>query len=77
VKGIENRRAKVYAPTFPWAPLSVVMRVLPLPLASKLTPPRGIIRPLAYRQGPLQPGRRVTIWPVPPRISEPLSLTAH
>ena len=42
VAGIEKRRASVYAPTFPWAPLSVVMRVLPLPVVSRLTrPPRG------------------------------------
>jgi short-subunit dehydrogenase len=42
VAGVEKRRAAVYAPTLPWAPLSVVMRALPLPVVSKLTqPPRG------------------------------------
>lgn len=42
VAGIEKRRARVYAPTFPWAPLSVPMRLLPLRVVSRLTrPPRG------------------------------------
>jgi short-subunit dehydrogenase len=42
VAGIEKRRPTVYAPTLPWAPLSVVMRLLPLRLVSKMTsPPRG------------------------------------
>ena len=42
VAGVEKRRAAVYAPTLPWAPLSIVMRLLPLPVVSKLTrPPRG------------------------------------
>jgi short-subunit dehydrogenase len=41
VAGVEKQRAAVYAPTLPWAPLSVVMRVLPLSVVSKLTrPPR-------------------------------------
>lgn len=42
VAGIEKHRTSVYAPAFPWAPLSVVFRVLPLRVVSRLTrPPRG------------------------------------
>ena len=42
VAGVERRRPSVYAPTLPWAPLSFVMRLLPLRVVSKLTrPPRG------------------------------------
>jgi short-subunit dehydrogenase len=42
VAGIEKRRASVYAPAFPWAPLSILMRLLPLRVVSRLTrPPRG------------------------------------
>lgn len=42
VAGVERRRARVYAPAFPWAPLSVPMRLLPLRAVSRLTrPPRG------------------------------------
>jgi short-subunit dehydrogenase len=42
VSGIEKRAATVYAPTLPWAPLSVVMRLLPLAAVARLAkPPRG------------------------------------
>ena len=37
VAGVEKRRPSVYAPTLPWTPLSVVMRLLPLRVVSKLT----------------------------------------
>ncbi|SDY82415.1 Short-chain dehydrogenase [Amycolatopsis xylanica] len=36
VKAIETEKAKAYVPTFPWAPLSVVFRVLPDAVMRKL-----------------------------------------
>lgn len=43
VKGIERRKARVYAPVFPWAPLSVFIRLLPLRLFSRFSaPPKRI-----------------------------------
>lgn len=42
VTGIERRRTAVYAPVLPWAPLSALLRILPLRVVSRLTrPPRG------------------------------------
>jgi short-subunit dehydrogenase len=42
VGGIEAGKATVFAPRFPWQPLGLALRVLPLALVSKLTrPPRG------------------------------------
>lgn len=42
VSGIEAGKATVFAPRFPWQPLGLALRVLPLALVSKLTrPPRG------------------------------------
>lgn len=37
VEAIERRRAKAYVPTWPWLPLSVAMKVLPLQIARRLT----------------------------------------
>ncbi|WP_158888401.1 SDR family oxidoreductase [Amycolatopsis anabasis] len=36
VEAIEKEKVKAYVPTFPWAPLSPVMRILPLGLLRKL-----------------------------------------
>jgi short-subunit dehydrogenase len=42
VSGIEAGKATVFAPRFPWQPLGLALRVLPLAIASKLTrPARG------------------------------------
>ncbi len=42
VSGIETGTATVFAPRFPWQPLGLALRVLPLAIASKLTrPARG------------------------------------
>lgn len=40
VRGIEKRRSAVYAPTLPWAPLSVVLRAAPIRLLYKITSPQ-------------------------------------
>ncbi|PXY21928.1 SDR family oxidoreductase [Prauserella flavalba] len=37
VKAIESEKAKAYVPTVPWAPLSVVLRVLPTGLLRRFT----------------------------------------
>ncbi|MFD9547062.1 SDR family oxidoreductase [Nocardia salmonicida] len=37
VRAIEARKAVAYVPTWPWAPLSVAMKVLPLSVLRKLT----------------------------------------
>jgi short-subunit dehydrogenase len=39
VRGIEKRRAIVFAPVLPWALLSLILRAAPLPLLYRLTPP--------------------------------------
>uniref|UniRef100_UPI003F58846F SDR family oxidoreductase n=1 Tax=Mycolicibacterium obuense TaxID=1807 RepID=UPI003F58846F len=39
VAGIEKQRASVFAPSWPWAPLSLLFRLAPLPLLHRLTPP--------------------------------------
>jgi short-subunit dehydrogenase len=39
VSGIEAGKATVFAPRFPWQPLGLALRVLPLAIASKLTRP--------------------------------------
>jgi short-subunit dehydrogenase len=44
VKGIEARRARVYAPSLPWTPLSVVLRLLPLRIVSYITAPSASTR---------------------------------
>ena len=42
VSGIEAGKATVFAPRFPWQPLGLALRVLPLAIASRLTrPARG------------------------------------
>jgi short-subunit dehydrogenase len=42
VSGIEAGKATVFAPRFPWQPLGLALRVLPLAIVSKLTrPARG------------------------------------
>lgn len=37
VQAIEKRRIKAYVPAWPWAPLGVAMRILPLSIVRKLT----------------------------------------
>lgn len=37
VEAIEKRRAKAYVPAWPWVPIGVLMRVLPLSVVRKLT----------------------------------------
>ena len=37
VEAIEKRRAKAYVPAWPWVPIGVAMRVLPLSLVRRLT----------------------------------------
>jgi hypothetical protein len=39
VSGITAGKATVFAPRFPWQPLALMLRVLPLSIASKLTRP--------------------------------------
>jgi hypothetical protein len=37
VDAIEKRRVKAFVPTWPWLPLGVAMKVLPLAIARRLT----------------------------------------
>ena len=37
VQAIEKRRIKAYVPAWPWAPLGVAMRILPLSIVRRLT----------------------------------------
>src|SRR5699024_3330576 len=58
VAAIERERPKAYVPTWPWAPLSVLLRFAPLPVLRRFVwrawsdVPRVIIRVRATRCGP-------------------------